>query len=128
MEISPLWTIIKTSSGMNHIVAQISAGDGAYGMGMYYDSYEALVKSFDPSQPIQSQYALNINLPKMPNSYLIQLNKKDGTKEFAVALPATNESALIDKTLNTGVQLPTVNNGQNVDWANVMPRFVINEE
>ncbi len=63
----------------------------------------------------------------MTNSYLIQVNKKDGTKEFAVALPATTEDALIDKCLNTDIPLPTLENGKKVDWANVQPKFTINE-
>lgn len=71
--------------------------------------------------------ALKNIVKPMSNTYLIQLNKKDGTKEFALSLPATTEDALIDKALNTGYPLPTLNNGKNVDWPNVQPRFVINE-
>lgn len=120
LNVAPLWTIVKTGGGQLHCVAQINDKQ-------FFDSYQITVKNFSDGYQIQSQYQL-ILIPKlMTNTYLVQLNKKDGTKEFAYALPATDEGAMIDKALNTGYPLPTLNNGKNVDWPNVQPRFVVNE-
>ena len=121
------WTIIKTSSGEDHIVVRLNQFLGQWHLGQYYDSYEIVVKDFQPSQPIVSEWALTLTPKLMTNSYLIQLNKKDGTKEYAIAAPATKEDTLIDKCLSAGLPLATLNNGQNVDWSNVQPRFIINE-
>lgn len=63
----------------------------------------------------------------MSNSYLIELVKKDGTKEFAIAMPAVDGPALIDKGLNTGVVIPTTADGKQVDWPKLVPKYTITE-
>lgn len=46
--------------------------------------------------------------------------------EYGFYFPKTNEQTLIDMALNTGYPLPTINDGQNVDWANIKPDIEIN--
>lgn len=97
----PLWTIIKTSGGTNHIVAQLNLDQGQYGLGQYYDSYESFVKDFQPNQII-SQFLLTINLINMPNSEFIH---KQNSQEYGFYLPALSEDALKDKAMNLGINI-----------------------
>lgn len=101
---APLWTIIKTSGGTNHIVAQLSETQ-------YYDSYEIRVKNFQANEPIQSQYLLTIKFNNMPNAEFV---KKTGTGEFGFYLPALSEDALKDKALNFGIPITDTNG--NIDY------------
>lgn len=95
LETSPLWTIVKTSSGQLHCVAQINETQ-------FFDSYEVKVKNFSDGYPIQSQYALTIKFLNMPNSEFVQ---KQGTNEFGFYLPATSPETLQDKALNLGLNI-----------------------
>ncbi len=95
LNIAPLWTIIRTSGGQLHIVAQINNLQ-------YYDSYEVRVKWFQPAEPIISQHQLIINFENMPNAVFYH---KTGTKEFGIAFPKIDENALIDMALNCGLPI-----------------------
>lgn len=72
LEKAPLWTIIKTSSGILHIVAQINPWQ-------YYDSYEIRLKNFQNAEPIQSQYYLQLNINPM-----IEFVHKLGSTEYGL--------------------------------------------
>lgn len=121
------WVIIKTSGGENHIVVRLNQFLGQWGLGQYYDSYEVVVKDFQPSEPIVSEWSLILTPKIMTNVYTILRTMKDGTKELAFGLPATSETAGIDKALNLGLPIPTLNNGKNIDWANFTPTYSVNE-
>lgn len=95
LQAGPLWTIVKTSSGQLHIVAQINKTQ-------FFDSYQITVKNFSDGYPIQSQYQLIINPINMPNSEFVQ---KQGTGEFGFYLPALSEDALKDKAMNLGINI-----------------------
>lgn len=92
---SPIWTIVKVSSGQNHIVAQINQTQ-------FYDSYEIKIKKFSDGYPIQSQFLLTFNFLNMPNA---QFYHKIGTNEYGFALPALSEDSLKDKAMNFGVSI-----------------------
>lgn len=120
IKIAPLWTIIPTSGGIDHIVAQLNLNQGQWGMGQYYDSYEVRVKDFQLNFPIKSQYLLELIPKKMTNSLLV----KKGN-EWGIYVPAIDEVSLIDKSLNFGLALPTKNNGKSIDWENVKADIII---
>lgn len=86
--------------------------------GMIWDSYLPNLKPV--SHPIIWAYKLILTPKHMSNTKLV----KNGT-EWGFYLPATNEQAMIDKANNMGYALPTLNNGQNVDWANIKPDLII---
>jgi hypothetical protein len=104
LQTSPLWTIVKTSSGQSHCVAQISETQ-------FYDSYEIKIKNFSDGYPIQSQYLLTINITQMPNAEFVH---KTGTQEYGFYLPALTPDALKDKALNFG--LPLLDQDGNIDF------------
>lgn len=111
---APLWTMVKTGSGQSHAVAQISDTQ-------FFDSYQITVKNFSDGYQIQSQYQLILTPTLMTNSKLVS-NKG----EFGFYIPAKDEQALIDKSLNLGYPLPLANNGQSIDWPNVKADITIN--
>lgn len=98
LKVSPVWTIIDVGT-IDHIVAQLSQGDGQFGLGMYFDSYLIYIKNFQPAQPIVSQWFLKLTYTPMTNS---DFYHKIGTSEYGFTLPALNEDALRDKALNLG--------------------------
>jgi hypothetical protein len=112
LETGPLWTIIDVGP-INHVVMQINQTQ-------YYDSYEIRIKNFQPAQPIISQYKLLLIPKPMTNALLVK--KGD---EYGYYIPATNEPAMIDKALNFGYPLATLENGTKVDWNNIKPDIVI---
>jgi len=58
--------------------------------------------------------------PQMSNVLLVKKGQ-----EWGFYVPATNESAMIDKAINFGVPIPTTDNGQKVDWTNIHPDIII---
>lgn len=92
---APLWTIVKTSSGQQHIVAQINDTQ-------FFDSYQVTVKNFSDGYPILNQYLLSLKLLTMPN---VEFVHKSGTGEYGFFVPAMSEDALKDKALNFAVPL-----------------------
>lgn len=58
-----------------------------------------------------------------PEPYFSMSNVKllKNGSEWAFYVPATNEEALIDKALNFGYPLPTLEDGKKVDWNNIKP-------
>jgi len=113
LETAPVWTIIPTSGGTNHIVEQIS-------LTQYFDSYQILIKDFQSNFQPLSYWQLLIEPILMTNAKLT--NNKG---EWGFFIPATQESTLIDKALNLGYPLPTKNNGVNVDWDNTKADLTI---
>jgi murein DD-endopeptidase MepM/ murein hydrolase activator NlpD len=65
-------------------------------------------------------------LPYLQRSKIMSNAKlvKNG-QEWGFYLPATNEQAMIDKALNLGYSLPTVNEGKTIDWANLKPDITV---
>lgn len=118
LKIDTTWVIIKTS-GENHIVVRLNQYGGKWGMGQYYDSYEIVVKDFQPSQPILSEWSLTLTPKLMTNARLVQF----GT-EWGFYIPSSSGATLLDMSLNLGYPLPTINNGSAVDWANVKPDLI----
>lgn len=114
LKIDTTWVIIKTVSGEDHIVVRLNQFGGKWKLGQYYDSYEIVVKDFQPAEPIVSEWALTLTPKLMTNARLV----KNGN-EWGFYVPATNDATLIDKSLNLGYPLPTLNNGTEVDWMNV---------
>lgn len=104
---APLWVEIRLSPTVTHAVALLTPTT-------YFDSYGKLIKPLN--YPIINVYLLQF----MSNVLLV----KKGN-EFGFYFPATNEQAMIDKALNVGYALPTLNNGANVDWNNLKPDVVI---
>lgn len=106
LKTAPVWTIIPTSGGTNHIVEQINETQ-------YFDSYQILIKNFQANFQPKSYWQLIIKPIIMTNAKLV--NNKG---EWGFFIPATQESTLIDKALNFGYPLPTKVNGTQVDWEN----------
>ncbi len=106
---APLWAEIRLSPSVTHAVALLTPTT-------YFDSYAKLIKPL--AYPIINLYLLTF----MSNTLLV----KKGN-EYGFYLPATSEAALIDKALNTGYALPTLNNGANVDFTNLKPDIIINQ-
>ncbi len=95
LENSPVWTIIPTSGGTDHIISQINPTQ-------YFDSYQIFVKNFQPNfQPLSYWYLKLIYIP-MTNA---EFYHKVGTKEYGFTLPALSEDALKDKALNLAVNI-----------------------
>jgi hypothetical protein len=95
LQVSPVWTIIPTSGGTNHIVAQINPTQ-------YFDSYQLFVKNFQPNFQPLSYWFLNLKYYPMTNA---QFYHKVGTKEYGFTLPAMSEDALKDKAMNLAVNI-----------------------
>lgn len=113
LNVSPLWTFLKFPNGAQHAVAQISPTQ-------YFDSEQG-----SPVKPLNYGGAviisqLSLIFKPMTNAKLV----KNGN-EWGFYLPGTNEPSLIDKALNLNYPIPTTNNGQSVDWANVKPDITI---
>lgn len=114
LDLAPGWTILQYTKE-NHIVERLNQTQ-------FFDSYENLDGSFTKTltAPILSEWTLLLTPRHMSNTLLV----KKGS-EYGFYLPATNEQAMIDKALNTGYPLATINNGQNIDWPNVVPDIVV---
>jgi hypothetical protein len=104
LQLAPVWTIVGTSSGENHIVAQINETQ-------FFDSYEIIIKNFSDGYPILSQWNLQLTYTPMSNAEFVQ---KAGTPEMGFYLPCLSEDALKDKALNLGINIlnpdGTINN------------------
>lgn len=85
----------------------------------YFDTYSPHEKT-TPYSMVQAVLKPVLKLKNMTNVKLI----KNGS-EFAYYVPATSEEALIDKALNFGYPLPTLDNGKRVDWSKVKPDFTL---
>lgn len=59
-----------------------------------------------------------------PMSNVLLVKKGD---EYGFYVPATLEAALIDKALNFGYPLPTLDNGNKVDWQNLKPEITVDK-
>jgi hypothetical protein len=113
LNISPLWTILRFPNGAQHGVCQINETE-------YFDSEQGSpVKKLTYGGAVVISQSSLIFKP-MTN---VQLVKKGN--EWGFYLPATNEQAMIDKALNLNYPLPTINNGQNVDWPQVKPDITL---
>lgn len=95
LQVSPVWTIIPTSGGTDHIVAQINPTQ-------YFDSYLIFVKNFQANFMPLSQWYLKLIYTPMTNA---EFYHKTGTQEYGFALPALSEDALKDKALNLAVNI-----------------------
>ena len=95
LAVSPVWTIIPTSGGTNHIVAQINPTQ-------YFDSYLVYVKNFQANFMPLSYWYLKLTYTPMTN---VEFVKKSGTNEFGFYVPAMSEDALKDKALNFAVNI-----------------------
>lgn len=85
----------------------------------YFDTYSPHEKT-TPYSMVQAVLKPVLKLKNMTNVKLI----KNGS-EFAYYVPATSEEALIDKALNFGYPLPTLDNGKRVDWSKIKPDFTL---
>ena len=85
----------------------------------YFDTYSPHEKT-TPYSMVQAVLKPVLKLNNMTNVKLI----KNGS-EFAYYVPATSEEALIDKALNFGYPLPTLDNGKRVDWSKIKPDFTL---
>ena len=111
---APLWTEIRLSPTVTHAVALLTPTT-------YFDSYGKLIKPL--TQPIINCYLLtfmsNAKLVKKGNEFGIYLGAGANTPELG-------EQVLINLCNNVGYPIPTLNNGANVDWANLKPDITIN--
>lgn len=94
---TPLWTIVKTSSGLLHCVAQINETQ-------FFDSYEVKVKNFSDGYPIQSQYQLTINLENMNQTQLVL--SKDGKTVWKAVPIATDWNNFVAQAGVEGIIIP----------------------
>ena len=96
---TPIWTIIPTSGGTDHIVALITWGDGQYGLGTYYDSYQLFIKDIQPNFKPLSYWDIQLTYTPMSN---VEFVHKAGTQEYGFYFPALSQDAIKDKALNVG--------------------------
>ena len=109
---APVLIVIQAGSYLHNVVCVYSDNRGFH----YYDSYPPYLKI---TTQLPSS-ALKLIVRPMTNSKLV----KNGS-EWGFYMPCTNEQAMIDKALNLGIPLPTLNDGQNVDWPSLKPDIVI---
>lgn len=109
---APLLIVIQTGSLLHNVVCVYSDSKGLW----YFDS-------FDPWLKVTTQLpksALKLIVTSMTNVKLVR-----NGQEWGFLVPATTEEALIDKALNYGYILPTLEDGKNIDWPNIRPDIII---
>ena len=123
-----LWVQLQWGTNLpvptNHMAVLINDGQGNFIDSEPGGQIKNLNKpTIYGSSPAKIMWESDIIINKEPmitNAKLV----KNGA-EWGFYIPATSDATLIDKSLNLGYLLPTIDNGAAVDWPNIKPDITI---